>query len=450
MAEFREVTMYFSTYNEPLVETPSAPPPVQEPPRAAEAPPAPRPPRPTAVPPLHGTIRPANHGPERNGGEGGSAIVLLVIVLVMSAVAVIVGLRWQYFAPSSSVFDYPGGGFVLPNAAPAPTGRLERAPTGDGTTLTLAGREGGQAMTLQEIYKKVAPSVVSVTVMENLAVGQGTGVIMSADGYIITNAHVIEGGSKAEITLEDGRTFSALLVGKDTATDLAVLKIDVSGLPAAEFGSSDDMVVGDTVAAIGNPLGQELRGTMTDGILSAISRDMEVDGYQMTLMQTTAALNSGNSGGALVNDGGQVIGITNMKMVQSGFDAPVEGLGFAIPTTTVKAVVDALIDVGHVTGRPVLGITVRPAYPGELADAGTEYGLMVNSVEEKSDAWTQGIRSGDLILEADGIQLYQNEDLLGVKSDLSVGDGIAMKVFRDGKTREVTVTLVEQYTTNGD
>ncbi|NCB62870.1 MAG: trypsin-like serine protease, partial [Clostridia bacterium] len=264
----------------------------------------------------------------------------MAMVLVMSAVAVIIGLRWQYLTPSVSVFDYPGGGFTLPSAEPVPSSELERAPTGDGTTLTLTGRGGSQAMTLQEIYKKVAPSVVSVTVFENRGYAEGTGVIMSANGYIITNAHVIEGGKEAEIMLEDGRSFSALLVGKDTATDLAVLKIDAAGLPTAEFGNSDDMVVGDTVAAIGNPLGQELRGTMTDGILSAINRDMEVDGNQMTLMQTTAALNSGNSGGALVNDQGQVIGITNMKMVQSGFEAPVEGLGFAIPTTTVKAVVD--------------------------------------------------------------------------------------------------------------
>lgn len=438
--------MYFPAYNEPPVEveTPVAPP-AQEPQRVYAV----RAPQPPAAPPLH--IEPqARQKPVKDKGERGAMAVMLILMLVLSGLFVLISLRWQYFAPTAGAFGYPGGGFIMPTMAPTTVSELERAPTGDGTVLDLSARDGAGALALQEIYKQVVPSVVAITVYTDRGYAEGTGVVMSADGYIITNAHVIEGGMTADVVLDDGRSFPALMVGKDTATDLAVLKIDAKNLTPAAFGSSDDMVVGDIVVAIGNPLGQELRGTMTDGILSAINRDMEVDGYQMTLLQTTAALNSGNSGGALVNDRGQVIGITNMKLVQRGFDAPVEGLGFAIPSTTTKTVVDALIATGHVTGRPVLGITVRPAYEAELTEAGADYGLMVNLVDEKSDAWTQGIRAGDIVLEANGIPLHQNQDLLDIKTPLSAGDTIAMKLFRGGETLEVTIKLVEQYTINGD
>ena len=183
----------------------------------------------------------------------------------------------------------------------------------------------------------------------------GTGVVMSEDGYIITNSHVIEGCGAVDVVLQDERVFQALLVGQDAQSDLAVLKIACAGLTPAQFGDSTLLEVGDAVAAIGNPLGEELRGTMTDGIISAINRDVNVDGYTMVLLQTTAALNSGNSGGALINDRGQVVGITNLKM--RAYDNTVEGLGFAIPTTTVKTVVDALIAHGRVEGRPTIGIT---------------------------------------------------------------------------------------------
>ena len=164
---------------------------------------------------------------------------------------------------------------------------------------------------------------------------------MSQDGYIITNSHVIELCSRLSVVLWDDRSYSAALVGRDGQTDLAVLKIDCDGLTPAQFGDSAGIQVGDMAVAIGNPLGDKLRGTMTDGIISAINRDVDVEGRTMTLIQTNAALNSGNSGGALINAFGQVVGITNMKM--QSYTTPVEGLGFAIPTATVKTVVDALI-----------------------------------------------------------------------------------------------------------
>ena len=220
-------------------------------------------------------------------------------------------------------------------------------------------------------------------------------------------------------------------MGSDSTTDLAVLKIEAEGLTPAAFGDSEDMVVGDAVVAIGNPMGEELRGTMTDGILSAINRDMEVDGNPMTLLQTTAALNTGNSGGALVNDRGQVIGITNMKLVSTDADSnTLEGLGFAIPTATVKPVVDSLIQSGHVTGRPTLGVTVRGLYPSEKEARGVACGLLVDAVQAGSDA-ADKVQAGDILLTANGTELNTTDDLLAVRDALDVGESILFQADRE-------------------
>ena len=289
-------------------------------------------------------------------------------------------------------------------------------------------------MSFQDIYKKVSPSVVFIRAATGQGISQGTGVVMSADGYIITNAHVIEGSFRADVVLEDGGQYEALLVGSDAATDLAVLKIDAQGLTPAEFGDSDQMEVGDVVVAIGNPMGEELRGTMTDGILSAINRDMEVEGRQMTLLQTTAALNTGNSGGALINDMGQVIGITNMKLM--AYNSTVEGLGFAIPTTRVKQVVDRLIAGAPVT-RPSLGIIVRRGQ-------GENGGLVVEEVDPDSDCHRQGIQPQDIIVAANGQQVQTFADLERIKRTLDVGDSLLLEVLRGGEHLEFTVTLMDQ------
>ena len=190
----------------------------------------------------------------------------------------------------------------------------------------------------------------------------GTGVILSADGLILTNTHVIEGCDSAKVTLFDDREFEAKLIGADTISDIAVLKIEAAGLPAAEFGESGSLVVGDPVAAIGNPLGETFRSTLTDGIISAIERGISYKGRTMTLLQTNTALNEGNSGGALFNMYGQVVGITNMKMMSSY--SSIEGIGFAIPSATVREVVNSIVRFGEVRGRPSIGITVGAIPPG--------------------------------------------------------------------------------------
>lgn len=382
---------------------------------------------------------------KKDRSERGAATLLAVLSLLLGGTAVLLALRAQPVALEAllpgTVQGQPGVGHPSVELMPAP--ELRRAPNGDGTVLTLAERPAEAAMSFQDIYKKVSPSVVFIRAATGQGISQGTGVVMSADGYIITNAHVIEGSFRADVVLEDGGQYEALLVGSDAATDLAVLKIDAQGLTPAEFGDSDQMEVGDVVVAIGNPMGEELRGTMTDGILSAINRDMEVEGRQMTLLQTTAALNIGNSGGALINDMGQVIGITNMKLM--AYNSTVEGLGFAIPSRTAKTVVDDLIGYGVVKGRPMLGITVRPLTAEERTGRSLDHGLWVEQVEEKSDAWTQGIRTGDVLLSANGVELSVNDDLLELKNALAVGETIRFCLWREGETLDITVELVEQY-----
>ena len=382
---------------------------------------------------------------KKDRSERGAATLLAILSLLLGGTAVLLALRAQPVALEAllpgTVQGQPGVGHPSVELMPAP--ELRRAPTGDGTVLTLAERPAEAAMSFQDIYKKVSPSVVFIRAATGQGISQGTGVVMSADGYIITNAHVIEGSFRADVVLEDGGQYEALLVGSDAATDLAVLKIDAQGLTPAEFGDSDQMEVGDVVVAIGNPMGEELRGTMTDGILSAINRDMEVEGRQMTLLQTTAALNTGNSGGALINDMGQVIGITNMKLM--AYNSTVEGLGFAIPSRTAKTVVDDLIGYGVVKGRPMLGITVRPLTAEERTGRSLDHGLWVEQVEEKSDAWTQGIRTGDVLLSANGVELSVNDDLLELKNALAVGETIRFCLWREGETLDITVELVEQY-----
>ena len=378
---------------------------------------------------------------KKDRSERGAATLLAVLSLLLGGTAVLLALRAQPVALEAllpgTVQGQPGVGHPSVELMPAP--ELRRAPNGDGTVLTLAERPAEAAMSFQDIYKKVSPSVVFIRAATGQGISQGTGVVMSADGYIITNAHVIEGSFRADVVLEDGGQYEALLVGSDAATDLAVLKIDAQGLTPAEFGDSDQMEVGDVVVAIGNPMGEELRGTMTDGI----NRDMEVEGRQMTLLQTTAALNTGNSGGALINDMGQVIGITNMKLM--AYNSTVEGLGFAIPSRTAKTVVDDLIGYGVVKGRPMLGITVRPLTAEERTGRSLDHGLWVEQVEEKSDAWTQGIRTGDVLLSANGVELSVNDDLLELKNALAVGETIQFCLWREGETLDITVELVEQY-----
>lgn len=241
------------------------------------------------------------------------------------------------------------------------------------------------------------------------------------------------------MTTSDGTEYTGKLVGADAVSDIAVLKIEAQGLTPAEFGDSSSLQVGDDVVSIGNPLGEQLRWTMTNGIISAINRDMVYNGHSMTLLQTNAAINEGNSGGPLINMYGQVIGITNMKALSTG----VEGIGFAIPTASIRPIVNALLADGRVSGRVSIGITV-----GAVSSAASEYydlpdGLYISAVAEGSDAEKQGIQSGDMLLAVNGQAVTTTYDVSAAKDGLKVGDTVTLTIYRDGKTFDVDVKLVD-------
>jgi len=318
----------------------------------------------------------------------------------------------------------------LPSAAPAPDVELVLTPP-------------AEDLSFQAIYTKVIPSIVSIEVYSTRSASTGTGVIMTEDGYIVTNHHVVDDHSEGYVVLSDGSEYEAKLVGSDVESDLAVLKIDARGLTPAEFGTSEPMQVGDTVLAIGNPLGSELFGTMTEGIVSAINRDVNVDGYTMSLIQTTAALNPGNSGGALINTAGQVVGITNMKMM-SDYDT-IEGLGFAIPTVWAKEVVDELLDQGKVTGRPTIGINCFALVDGSAAVYGRDSGIYVDSVTPGSPAQKAGLQHGDIILTANAQEVTTLDGFTLVRDQAGVGGVMHLTVWRGGETFETDLVLVEQY-----
>ena len=250
---------------------------------------------------------------------------------------------------------------------------------------------------------------------------------------------MISGGKTCWIALDTGATYDAKLVGVDEEEDLAVLKaVDAQNLPAAEFGDSDLLTVGEKAYAIGNPLGIELRGTLTDGIISAVNRQIQVEDGYMTMIQTTAALNNGNSGGPLINASGQIVGINTMKMSGSGWEgeATVEGLGFALPISSVCFVVNDLIAHGHFLGVPTIGVTVVTE---RSEDGATQ--VVVYSVEEELGAAEAGVREGDIILAADGQPIAQTSDLLTVRRDHTIGDTMVLTIQRDGETMDLPVVL---------
>ena len=297
----------------------------------------------------------------------------------------------------------------------------------------------GEALTAQEVYAAVNPSVVMVAVaIDEEKASIGTGVILTEDGYVVTNAHVIAGGLSAWVALDTGEVLDAELVGFDSNEDLALLKlVDGQGLPAARLGDSDACVVGDQVYAIGNPLGVELRGTLTNGLISAIDRQVTMEGRVMTMLQTTAALNNGNSGGPLINDQGQVIGINTMKM--SGgktATATVEGLGFAVPTRRVVAVINDIMATGAFHGIPSLGI-----YVGQEMQADGAYQLVIYNVTEDYGAAEAGLLPGDVILAADGTEVHETWELLDLRGRHIVGESMVLTVQRGDQVFDADVTL---------
>lgn len=306
----------------------------------------------------------------------------------------------------------------------------------DGQVLTSAGDAG---MSVATVVAKVAASVVEITtettvqsgyIGQYVTSGAGSGVIIAEEGYIVTNHHVIDGANSITVRTSDGREFPATLVGTDKETDVAVLWIDAGNYPltVATIGASYDLVVGEDILAIGNPLGS-LGGTVTEGMISATARDISVSGTVMTLLQVSAPINPGNSGGGLFNLAGELVGVVNAKMASE----EIEGLGFAIPSDTAYTVICELIEYGYVRSRPALGVT--------LTEVVTMSGDRYVRVNDKNHAV---LKDRDLILTADGVRISSVEELAAIVRKKSVGDTITMTVQRDGRQLRVQVPVVER------
>lgn len=331
------------------------------------------------------------------------------------------------------------------------------------SATTLASKKEGAELTIPEIATKVGPSVVGVinkTEMqaqrfwdpfsgryyytqdpsqqgELIEQGSGSGIIITTDGYIVTNQHVIENATEIDVVLNTGTTYTAKVVGQDAKTDLAVLKITPDKkekLTAAVLGDSTKVEVGELAVAIGNPMGLEFSGSVTAGIVSAVNRTMSIEDRTYNLIQTDAAINNGNSGGALINKYGEVIGINSVKLSTTG----VEGMGFAIAISEAKPIIDDLMNSGYVTGRPYVGIGISE----------TRYGLFITSVQEGSGAEKAGLKVDDMILEVDGKAVSSTSQINEIRDKKKPGDKLKFKILRERNTMEILVELIESSNSN--
>ena len=354
---------------------------------------------------------------------------IISTVITLSAVGVI-----KTDTAPSSFEDY--------SAVSAQVYKSDYALMADGTEKTV--------LSVEEISKRVGPSIVGITSTTKVQsyfgtqTGEqsGSGIIIDGKGYIVTNYHVIENGSGIKVSLTSGNVYDAELVGGDEKTDIAVLKINADEeLRVAALGNSDEVEVGSLAVAIGNPLASELFGTVTAGVISGVNRTITVGQRDMNLIQTDAAISPGNSGDALINKYGEVIGINSVKLV----DDAAEGLGFAIPMNEAVPIIKDLIEYGYVKGRPMIGISVREitreiAYYNNLL---SDYGLYIMGVTEGSGAEKAGLTRGDILIECEGKKITTMTELNAIRDKYKAGETISVTVLRENKELKVSITLTE-------
>ena len=313
----------------------------------------------------------------------------------------------------------------------------------DAATLPDSGTK--TALSVTEIANSVGPATVSINVevaysiygQTGTAQASGSGFIVSSDGYIVTNNHVIEGADSVKVIIPgETEPVDAEVVGTDTSTDVAVLKIDRTDLPYVTLGDSSVLQVGELAVAIGNPFG-DLAGTVTAGVISALDREVTIGGQSYNLLQTDASINSGNSGGPLVNSYGEVIGITNAKVSEG------EGLGFAIPINDIKSVIEDLVNNGYVTGRPAIGIGVITVDQTTAEQYGWPVGAYVKEITKGGAAEKSGVKMGDIITAVDGTTVSSSADVSKIKNEHKVGDSIELTIYRNGDTMKVSIVLEE-------
>lgn len=320
------------------------------------------------------------------------------------------------------------------------------------SVINIAQIDTSKEMTPAEVYAQNVNSTVGIRTSittnywgyQTQAAAAGFGFILSADGYILTNYHVVEDSNSITVSLYDGTEYDATLVGCDESNDIAVLKIDAEGLTPVVLGDSDNLNVGDQVVAIGNPLG-ELTFSLTTGVVSALNREVTLSSnVTMNLIQTDCAINSGNSGGALFNLYGEVIGITNAKYSSSSSssEASIDNIGFAIPLNHVKNIVKSIIETGSIT-KPYIGVTVS-SVSSEAQGYGLPTGAAVRSVEADSPAAKAGLEENDIITEVDGTAINSSTELVNYVGEKTPGDELTFKVYRQGEELELTVTIGEK------
>ena len=314
-------------------------------------------------------------------------------------------------------------------------------------TVTM---DTGEELTPAEVYAANVNSTVGITTSittnywgyQTTSAASGSGFIITDDGYILTNYHVVEDSNSISVSLYDGSVYEATLIGYDESNDIAVLKVEAEGLVPVVLGDSDNLNVGDSVVAIGNPLG-ELTFSLTCGAVSAKDREVTLSSsVTMDLIQTDCAINSGNSGGALFNLYGEVIGITNAKYSSSGSEASIDNIGFAIPINTVLPIVESIIEKGYIS-KPYIGVTVANVST-ESKMYGLPSGAAVYAVTEGGPAEEAGLQYGDIITHVDGVEISSSDDLKDHINDCAAGDKLVLTVYRQGQTLELTVTVAEQ------
>ncbi len=402
-----------------------------------------------ATPPVH-PVQPQDAQPPKkkkkfNGKRVARSAVALVLAAAMGFAGGFVGAK---FGGSGKV--------VIQQVAPSSTAD---SASGSDSSITAAS-SSGSSLTTEQVADLVSPSVVVITTEQvvysqwswygqnQVESGAGSGVIISSDGYILTCAHVVDGASTITVTIGD-KDYTATLVGEDTTSDIAVIKIDADGLTPATVGNSDSLKVGQSVMAVGNPLG-ELGGTVTGGMISALNRSVTIQGSSsvntMSLIQMDASVSPGNSGGGLFNMNGELVGIVNAK--SSSSDA--EGLGFAIPINDAIKVAQELLENGYVTGQPYLGITYLAVTDAQTASqlGVNAYGVYVVEVVKGGPAEKAGLQAGDRIVSVDGTEIASKDDLGTLMQKHAAGDTLSITIAREGQMQTVNVTLGEKTASN--
>ena len=402
-----------------------------------------------ATPPVH-PVQPQDAQPPKkkkkfNGKRVARSAVALVLAAAMGFAGGFVGAK---FGGSGKV--------VIQQVAPSSTAD---SASGSDSSITAAS-SSGSSLTTEQVADLVSPSVVVITTEQvvysqwswygqnQVESGAGSGVIISSDGYILTCAHVVDGASTITVTIGD-KDYTATLVGEDTTSDIAVIKIDADGLTPATVGNSDSLKVGQSVMAVGNPLG-ELGGTVTGGMISALNRSVTIQGSSsvntMSLIQMDASVSPGNSGGGLFNMNGELVGIVNAK--SSSSDA--EGLGFAIPINDAIKGAQELLENGYVTGRPYLGITYLAVTDAQTASqlGVNAYGVYVVEVVKGGPAEKAGLQAGDRIVSVDGTEIASKDDLGTLMQKHAAGDTLSITIAREGQMQTVNVTLGEKTASN--